>query len=83
LVQYAFDRGGYVANIEVKDSQGSLVKRLANNEILGVEGAFRWDGDCEDGGRVRVGYYLIVFEVFDDSGDVRTFFNRVAVATSF
>ena len=83
LVHYDFDRGGYVGNVRVLDAQGSVIKQLANNEILGTKGAFRWDGDGEDGGKVRVGYYLILFEVFDDSGAVKTFLNRVAVATRF
>jgi hypothetical protein len=82
-IHYAFDRGGYVANVRVLDAQGHPVKQLANNEILGMQGAFRWDGDRDDGGKVRVGYYVVIFEVFDDSGDVRTFLNRVAVATRF
>ncbi|HMG90612.1 MAG TPA: hypothetical protein VK589_11150, partial [Chryseolinea sp.] len=82
-IHYDFDWGGYVANVKVLDAQGHPVKQLANNEILGTQGAFRWDGDRDDGGRVRVGYYLVVFEVFDDSGEVKTFLNRVAVATRF
>jgi hypothetical protein len=82
-IQYDFDRGGYVANVKVLDAQGHAVRQLANNEILGMQGTFRWDGDRDDGGKVRVGYYMVMFEVFDDSGDVRTFLNGVAVATRF
>ena len=82
-IHYDFDRGGYVANVRVLDAQGHPVKHLANNEILGMQGTFRWDGDRDDGGKIRVGYYLVLFEVFDSTGDVRTFFNRVAVATRF
>ncbi|HEX6893117.1 MAG TPA: lamin tail domain-containing protein [Chryseolinea sp.] len=82
-IHYEFDRGGYVANVEVLDAQGHPIRQLANNEILGTQGTLRWDGDRDDGGKVRVGYYMVKFEVFDDSGDVRTFLNRVAVATRF
>jgi len=82
-IHYDFDRGGYVANVRVVDAQGHPVKHLANNEILGTQGTFRWDGDRDDGGKIRVGYYLVLFEVFDTTGEVRTFFNRVAVATRF
>jgi hypothetical protein len=82
-IHYDFDRGGYVANVTVLDAQGHPVKHLVNNEILGMRGAFRWDGDRDDGHKIRVGYYLVLFEVFDATGEVRTFFNRVAVATRF
>lgn len=83
LIHFEFDHGGYVANVNVLDASGHQVKQLANNEILGANGAFRWDGDNEDGVKARVGYYVVSFEVYDDTGDVRTFFNRVAVATRF
>jgi hypothetical protein len=83
LIHFEFDHGGYVANVKVLDASGHQVKQLANNEILGTNGAFRWDGDRDDGVKARVGYYVVAFEVFDDTGDVRTFFNRVAVATRF
>ena len=82
-IHYDFDRGGYIANVMVLDAQGHPVKHLANNEILGTQGTFRWDGDRDDGDKIRVGYYLVLFEVFDSAGDVRKFFNRVAVATRF
>jgi hypothetical protein len=50
-IHYDFDRGGYVANVRVLDAQGHPVKHLANNEILGTQGTFRWDGDRDDGGK--------------------------------
>ena len=83
VIHYRFDQGGNVANIKIIDSQGRLVKRIANNEILGTEGRFRWEGDRDDGLRARLGYYMVWFEVFDPSGNVRTFFKSVAIATRF
>jgi len=83
MIYYEFDNGGYVANVKVLDAHGHRVKQLAISEILGTKGAFRWDGDRDDGTKARVGYYMIWFEVFDDTGEVRTFFNRVVVATRF
>ena len=83
LVHYEFDHGGYIANVKVLDAQGHHVKQLALSEILGTRGAFRWDGDRDDGTKARVGYYMVWFEVFDDTGEVRTLFTRVVVATRF
>ncbi len=82
-IHYKFDQGGYVANIRIVDSQGRVVKRIVNNEILGTEGRFRWEGDRDDGLSARLGYYMVWFEVFDQSGNVRTFFKSVAIATRF
>jgi flagellar hook assembly protein FlgD len=79
-VNYRFDQSGMVANIKILDQQGRLIKTLANNLTLGFEGFFRWDGDREDGSKARLGYYLAWVEVFDDSGKVMIFRQRVVVA---
>jgi hypothetical protein len=82
-IQYSFAHGGYVANVKVYDSRGRLIKKIANNEILGTEGALRWDGDTEDGLKARVGYYMIWFEVFDASGNVKAIKKSVVVGAGF
>jgi hypothetical protein len=78
-INYKFNQSGKVANAQILDQQGHLIKTLANNEVLGTEGFFRWDGDRDDGGRARAGYYVIWLEVFDDRGHVNTFRKRVVV----
>ncbi len=82
-IHYKFDNGGYVANIKIFDEKGHLIKRLANNEILGTQGVLRWDGDRDDGRKTRMGYYMIWFEVFDTNGMVQTFRKRVAISAGF
>jgi hypothetical protein len=83
LIRYTFEHGGNVANVKVFDSQGHLIKDLANNDILGTTGFYRWDGDRNDGTKARVGYYMIWFEIFDEQGVVKKFQQRVAIATAF
>jgi hypothetical protein len=82
-IQYKFNQGGYVANVKVLDAHGRMIKELANNALLGTEGFIRWDGDREDGSKARIGYYMVWFEVFDNSGSVKTFRKRLAVASRF
>jgi hypothetical protein len=82
-INYNFEQGGYVANVKIYDTQGREIKQLANNELLGAEGFFRWDGDQDNGTKARVGYYVVAFEVFNDNGIVKTFRKRVVVATKF
>ncbi len=79
-IQFQFDQGGYVANIKIFDSQGHLIKQVANNEVLGTEGFFRWDGDRDDGNKARAGYYMVLFEVFNSAGTVNVFRKPVVIA---
>jgi hypothetical protein len=79
-IQYKFERGGFVANVRIVDTQGREVKQLVNNETLGTEGFFRWDGDTNDGGKARMGYYIVWLQIFNNKGEVDTFRRRVVVA---
>ena len=72
-----------MANVKIFDSQGRMIKQLANNDVLGATGFYRWDGDHDDGSKVRVGYYMIWFEIFDAQGMTRKYQSRIAIATTF
>lgn len=78
-VNYKFDQSGMSANVKILDTQGRLIKTLANNETLAFEGFFRWDGDRDDGTRSRIGYYVVWFEVFDTAGSVQVFRKRAVI----
>lgn len=82
-IHYNFDKGGYVANVKIFNPQGQAIKHLANNDILGTSGFYRWDGDRDDGTKASVGYYMIWFEVFDDGGYVKKFQKAIAIAAQF
>lgn len=78
-INYRFDQSGFIANVKIADHQGRVIKEIANNETLGFEGFFRWDGDRNDGSKARMGYYFVWFEVFDLSGTLKTFRKRVVI----
>lgn len=80
-IHYRLDHRGAMANIKVFNHGGSEVKTIAENEWLGTEGFFRWDGDKNDGERVTPGYYFIWFEWFDSMGRVETYRKRVIVTS--
>ena len=79
MIRFALDQGGYLANVRIVDSRGRLVRSIADGALLGVEGFLRWDGEDDHGSTVRMGYYLVWFEIFDADGRVQTFKKRVAV----
>lgn len=78
-IRYRFESAGRVVNIAVLNHQGSVVRQIAENEWLGTEGFFRWDGDRSDGERVPAGYYIVWVEWFDGSGNQGTDRKRVIV----
>jgi hypothetical protein len=82
-VRYQFDTPGRIATITLFDVSGRRIKRLAENEGLGTEGFFVWDGTDESGAKVRIGYYVLVFEVYDLDGRFSSFKDTVVVATRF
>lgn len=83
LIRYKFDQGGYVANARILDAYGRTIKLLANNDLLGMEGFYSWEGDRDDGSRARIGFYWIWLEVFSSPGRVMTFRERIIIAGDF
>jgi len=79
-INYRFAQPGFAASVKILDQQGRQVKELANNETLGYEGFFRWDGDQDNGNKARLGYYVVWIEVFNANGIVKTFRERIILA---
>lgn len=69
-IQYELEKPGYVANISIFDSAGRFVMKLANNEILGTSGKITWNGEDQTGKRQNLGVYVVLVEIFNNSGEV-------------
>lgn len=69
-ISYHFETPGYVANINVYDAKGRLVKRLVKNELLGTSGTYTWNGINDSNEKARIGIYFVYFEAFDLEGKV-------------
>lgn len=83
LINYEIEDAGNLATVKIFDVNGTLIKTLANNETLNTSGFYRWDGDDEQGRKVRTGYYLIYFELFSGNGNTQVIKERVAVGANF
>lgn len=70
LIDYNADQPGLSVNVRVFDAQGRLVKRLVENELLAANGSFKWDGITDDGGKARIGIYVLWIELFTPNGRV-------------
>ena len=82
-INYNFNTAGNVITVSVYDSNGNLIKNVSQNSLVGTSGFFRWDGTTNSGGKARLGYYLILFEIIEPSGKVIIKKETVAIGTRF
>ena len=55
------------------------IKKLLSNASLPTSGFITWDGTNDNFQKVRIGYYIIHFEIYDSLGGSRSFKERVVV----
>ena len=67
-INYEFDQPGKFATVTVFDQNGRQVALLASNASLSTSGFFQWDGTDMAGQAVRMGYYVVLFEIYDSTG---------------
>lgn len=79
-ISYRFETPGYVANITIFNSSGRKIRQLTDNELLGTEGTFSWDGMTDDHQKAAIGIYIIYIEVFDLNGKVKKFKKTAVLA---
>ena len=59
---------GNVVTVTVFDETGDYVRKIATNLFSGVNASIIWDGTADDGSLVRAGIYIILINLFDDTG---------------
>jgi hypothetical protein len=69
-LNYRFDKAGYSASIRIFDDKGRLVKTLINNELMSIEGFLNWEGDTDEGLKIRIGIYIVFIEWISPQGQV-------------
>jgi hypothetical protein len=82
-IQYQFEKGGSLATLKVFDEMGRQIKTIATNQPVGTEGFFRWDGTHDNGQKAKVGYYLVLVEIFTTTGATQRFKESVVLGARF
>jgi hypothetical protein len=80
-ISYSLEKNGQVANVQIFDASGRLIRRLIKNETLGQEGTFSWNGLTDNGEKAPIGIYVIFFETFDAAGKVSSFKKSCVLAS--
>ncbi|MDR7132069.1 hypothetical protein J2X69_004435 [Algoriphagus sp. 4150] len=82
-IRYELDQSGWIGNFRIYSTSGQLIQVLAQNELLGASGLFSWTGTDSNGRIVRPGYYVLLVELYDLSGEVRAIKKTIVIATKF
>ncbi len=69
MIRYNAESTGWTATIRIYDARGRLVKDLVNNEIMGIEGFWLWNGLDDNNQPLRTGNYIVLFKSFDTEGN--------------
>ena len=80
-IRYRFAKPGRVVTVRIYDSRGRLVRLLVNNQAVGTEGTFVWDGRDGRKKAVRRGIYLLEAEVYRLTGTLRQYRFACVVGT--
>ncbi len=73
MIRYDLPHPGAMATILVMDPRGRVIKTIAENQLLGSEGFFTWDGINDYGQKARTGIYMVYVRIFDAKGKVRNY----------
>ncbi|RIW18703.1 hypothetical protein D0X99_03205 [Algoriphagus lacus] len=79
-IQYQLDQTGWVGTFQIYSVGGQLIQTLAQNQVLGTSGIFTWTGTDSAGNRVRMGYYVLVVELYEPSGRTNLIKKTIVVA---
>lgn len=78
-INYNLPANSATIRVRIYDVTGRLMRRLAQSEPSPSSGSIIWNGLDDDGHRVRIGMYIILFEAFDNFGGTVKTMKDVAV----
>ncbi|WP_225000125.1 lamin tail domain-containing protein [Cesiribacter sp. SM1] len=81
FIRYQLPRSGLSGTLYIFDAGGREVNRLADNQLLGQEGTFNWNGTNSSGERVRNGYYIVLLSVFGSDGYMEQWRKTIVVTS--
>jgi hypothetical protein len=79
-ISYHAEMPGTMGNAYIYDAKGNLIKFLVKNELLALHGTYNWDGITEQNIRAPIGLYVLIFQLTEPQGNVKTYKKAFAVA---
>lgn len=69
-IVFEVDRSDYIGTVDIFDSAGRYVYQIANNQLIGRNDLYTWDGRGSSGTLENAGVYMIVVRLFTSSGEI-------------
>ncbi len=81
-ISYKFTKTDCRVHVRIFDVSGRIVKTLLNNQLLGAEGSFSWDGTNDAGDMCTVGLYIIYVRAVFGDGSVSEYKKSCVLVTT-
>ena len=78
-ITYSLNEPDYLIRVRIFDRYGRHVRELANGKAAGTEGTLIWDGLNGKGNKLRVGFYIVLFEAYDSAQGKEVQFKETVV----
>lgn len=82
-INFSLKENASNATITIFDVEGRLIRKLIENQVVGLNGSLEWDGSDSVGVTVPIGYYIIVLEYFSTSGYQQKYMDKVVVGRKY
>ncbi len=70
-INYAMPEAGYEGSVTIYDGSGLIVRKLTGRQLLGLNGAYTWNGLTDEGSLAPAAVYIVWFEYFNLKGTVK------------
>ena len=67
-IKFNLAGNGNVISLMVFDEAGNYIRKIATNLLAAANTSLIWDGTADDGSLVRTGIYIILINLYDDTG---------------
>jgi hypothetical protein len=67
-IKFNLSGNGNVVSLMVFDEAGNYVRKIASNLLIGQDTSLIWDGTADDGMLVDTGIYIILINLYNDTG---------------
>lgn len=67
-INYHFPTSGNMANIQIFNDRGELVRRLQSNQSMALRGTITWNGRSDTNQPLPVGIYIALIEIYNAQG---------------